>query len=172
MEEAWKLAFAVAMRLLVGQVNRRELAEDITQEAMVRILRHKEPIRRSWKALVRLTVSRLVLNHQRNEATRRGHVCFDSEAVSRARDDWPSPPDMLIEEETETELWVLLDQLDEVFGVGTRAIVDLRAQDVPWSEVIDIVELPLRTCSSREKRAREWISERLSLEVAEGGRHE
>src|SRR5262245_43578481 len=68
-EEARDLAFAVAMRLLVGHPNRRETAEELAQEAMLRIIRNKKPVRRSWRALVRTTVSRLVWTYQRDEGT-------------------------------------------------------------------------------------------------------
>jgi hypothetical protein len=135
---------------------------------MLRICRNKKPIRSSWQALVRTTVTRLVWNHRRDEATRKGHVRFDSEAALLARDVWPGALDNLIEEETETELLALLGQLDERFGAGTRAILELRSQAVPWKEVIAIVDLPLRTCSDREARAKQWLTDRLSLHESRG----
>jgi len=168
MEEARKLAFAVAMCLLVGHHNRRETAEDLAQEAMLRIVRNKKPVRRSWRALVRTTISRLVWNHQRDEGTQGDHLHFDAKAAAGARDEWPGPLDRLIEEETEAELATFLEELDERFGVGTRAIVEFRIQGIPWDEVADLVGLPLRTCSRREAKALEWLSQRRSLQVAEG----
>src|SRR5205823_48129 len=114
----------------------------------------------------------LVYNFRRDEATERGHVRFDSEATLLEEDAWPLPLDQLIEKETEAELRTLLGQLDERFGAGTRAIFELRSQDVPWNEIVAIVELPLRTCSDRETKAKKWLFKRLSLQESRGGHHE
>jgi DNA-directed RNA polymerase specialized sigma24 family protein len=152
--------------------HRRDVAEDIAQEALLRMVRNEEPIQTTWQALLRTIVTRLVWNHRRDEETQRGHVRFDSEAALLAQDGWPGPPDLLIERETEAELWILLGQLDERFGAGTRAIFELRSQGVPWKEIVAIVELSVRTCSNRETAAIEWLYQRLSLQETRGRHHE
>ena len=164
--EARQLAVGVATRF-VG-ANRRDVAEDIAQEAVLRIVKSKVPIRTTWQALLRTIVIRLVSNYRRDEATRKAHLSFDSEAVILGQDDWPGPPEQLINAEIEAELHTLLGQLDQKFGAGTQAVVELRSQGVPWKEVVAIVELPLRTCSNRDATARQWLSQRLSLQETKG----
>ena len=41
----------------------------------------------------------------------------------------------------------LLDRLDVEFGLGTRAIVELRIEGVPWKDIMNILKKPERTCS-------------------------
>jgi DNA-directed RNA polymerase specialized sigma24 family protein len=170
----WQAAsdFAVAQALgLVGH-RRRQLGEDIAQEALMRMWRQKPEIRTTWQALLSTIVLRLAWNHLRDERTRRGHVCIDMEAMQGARDGEPAPPEQLIQAEVSAELAVLLSQLDDRFGRGTRAIVVFRARGVPWDEIVGIVDLAVRTCSYRYQWAIEWLQERLSLQETRGGHHD
>lgn len=173
-EVPWQEAtgFAVSVALGVVGHRRQQLAEDIAQEALMRMCRPGVVIETTWQALLHTITTRLALNRRRDEATRMRHVRLDFENAPESPGGDPGPLDVLVEEELRAELASLMDQLDDEVGAGTRAIVDFRSKGVPWQEIAGLVDLAERTCRYREEAATQWLYQRLSLQETRGGQHE
>lgn len=151
------------------------LADDVTQEAMIRLFNNRTRIRTSWKGFLRTTVAnaaRDLIGREMREIESRRKVQQDREALDGATCSEGGVPDLVAMAELEEELEAALTKLDERFGEGTRAIIELRAQRIPWGEISEALDIPLRTCSDHHGKAAMWLRKQLSLAPGKGGDHE
>jgi RNA polymerase sigma factor (sigma-70 family) len=150
----------------------RELAEDVAQESLSKLFKNTGRVRVSWKAMLSKIVVNTARTRLKRDAARRARCWPDTAAVSAAPSEEPEPIDQAGWSEAAALLKPLLAQLDARFGRGTRAIVDFRAEGLPWEEIAGVVDLSERTCRYRHEKARAWLSERLALEAVKGGQRD
>jgi DNA-directed RNA polymerase specialized sigma subunit, sigma24 homolog len=121
---------------------------------------------------LRVIVQNTAKTHLKRELTRRRALPAARDEEGDPPDGQPGPGQEAFLNECRAKLPGLLAKLDERFGRGTRAIVELRSQGVPWARIVEIVSLSERTCSTRIKEATKWIAKCLSLEAARRGQDE
>jgi len=147
-DEARKFAYDKALRIC-----RRELADDVAQESVLRLFRYNGVIR-DWRALLSTIVFKTSLTALKRQKSTQARVAVDSVQTEHATASEPTPIDCLM-----VKLLVL--ELDQRFGRGTRAIVDFRKQRFSWEEIARFVGLTDRTCRDRYQKALTWISNQL-----------
>jgi RNA polymerase sigma factor (sigma-70 family) len=145
---------------------RSHMAEEVAQEALVRLSRNLARIKGDWRPYLCQIVQNRARTHLRRELTRQKALPVARDEGSDPLDGHPGPALQAFLNECHAELPALLDELDDRFRRGTRAIVDFRSRRIPWAEIAELVSLSERTCSSRFNEAMTWLAERLSLEVA------
>ena len=150
-----------------GIVRDQTAAEDLAQEAFVRIFRHVQ----DWKPIGKfttwlLTIARnLALNEIRDRKKRPTLVLnapandtSESEAVSNLSGDDRQPSEEAQRSEAARELRRAVEELPEPFRV-VLVLCDL--QQLSYQECADTLDLPLGTVRSRLSRARGYLEERL-----------
>jgi RNA polymerase sigma-70 factor (ECF subfamily) len=147
--EAGNLAFRVAY----GVLRRREDAEDVAQEALVRAFRSLGTLRdrdrfRPW--LVRISW-RLALDHRRSgkRRERREQVAAEPAPVADGEE-------LAAANEFRTRLWQAIDDLPEKLRV---VIVLAGIEGYAGHEVASLLELPEGTVKSRLHEARKRLAE-------------
>jgi RNA polymerase sigma factor (sigma-70 family) len=170
-EEVFDCARRVAIRFCSDGL--AHLADDIAQEAAVRLLNNGHRIATNWQAFLYQITVNLARTHVKRERRRlrgigrRGHEALLDESSSD-----PEVTSQVEAVELDERLEASLAELDIKFGLGTRAIVEFRAQKMTWKDIEDALSIPLRTCSDRHSRAVAWLRRQLSLPPRKGGDHE
>jgi RNA polymerase sigma-70 factor, ECF subfamily len=157
MEELVTVLSPAMFRVAKSIVGDRALAEDVVQDALLRVWQHRDEYRgdaplKNW--VLRIT-----------------HNCAVS-ALRKRRDDVRDPAvlpegDAPVTADIERsvagkaaidDLWLALDRLDEV----SRTIVVLReVERLSYEEISEVLNLPLPTIKTRLFRARRILSEHL-----------
>jgi DNA-directed RNA polymerase specialized sigma24 family protein len=148
------------------------LEDDIAQEAELRLFEHSDQVKTSWKGVLRTTVANVARDLIRREIRQRRIVGEYEAAQRQSPRAEPEAAELAVANEIESKLESLLIELDVQFGLGTRAIVDLRTANVPWKVIATDLDIPLRTCSDRHCKAEAWLRQQLSLPPLKGGHHE
>jgi RNA polymerase sigma factor (sigma-70 family) len=174
----WNTVPAYARKIARGfcQDGLAHLEDDIVQEASLRLFKSSNQIRTSWKGFLRRTVANVAHDLIGHEMRLRRLIRQDQQALAESPSADPEAPDLVataeLEGKLEVEFEAMLAELDVKFGLGTRAIVELRAEKVPWEEIAQALEIPLRTCSYRHGKAEAWLRKKLSLPPQKGGNDE
>lgn len=150
----------------IRNVRDRQLAEDLTQETLLKVFNQ------SWDYLplgrFRAWMFRIARNLLIDDLRRRSHDALvravqartpdDEDALARVAGDFVSPSDSV----DSGELASIIDQvLDEIPADQRLTFVLHHHQDLSLPEVAEIMEIPLATCKSRLRLAREKLSEKL-----------
>ena len=152
---------------LYGMVRDQTTAEDLAQEAFVRIYRHA----REYKPIAKFetwlfTIGRnLALNEMRDRKKRptlvlneKSKDTSEAEAVSRIAGADAPPPEEASRAEAALELRRAIDELPEAFRV-VLVLCDL--EQLTYQECAEVLDLPIGTVRSRLSRARGHLEERL-----------
>lgn len=163
--EAREWAAAKVCQLLRGQYWNRW--DDIVQESMLKLLKNQDQAR-DWKAYLTTIVMNTARTILKKERRKNLEPLADSSNIPLA--DAPRPDERVESTEFSKVVERCLDELDEQFGDGTKAIVCLRNADIPWARISNAVRLSLGTCSDRHEKAHVWLARRLSAKGKEEGR--
>ncbi len=149
--DALEELFARYREPLYGFFRRRlantQRAEDLTQEAFIAVIQGSE--RYEPRARVRTYLYGIALNLLAAERRKQAKQCF-AEMVRE--------PSVTLS--SESEIWVR-DALQKL-GAGEREILMLREYEgLPYSEIADVLRLPVNTVRSRLFRARMALKEYL-----------
>lgn len=150
----------------------RHLAEDVAQEALMRLQPYDGRVKAGWKPLLYTILLNAGRERFSAEDAKRAKVRPDTTEAENAPADVQSVPDLATNDERLAAIEQRLEQLDEKFGAGTRAIIDFRFQGMAWDPISHATGIPVRTCSDRYTKAMTWLCDRLSLQPAQGGRHD
>lgn len=141
----------------VALLRERAEAQDVAQEALIRLWRHRETVGPAGAPLwLRRTAHNLCIDHVRRRRSR-GEVDVER---SEAKDGDPGPGPVRLAESAE-----LGREIERALGalpLGDRAVLVLReVQGLPYDEIAGILDLPLGTLKARLHRAREALRRRL-----------
>ncbi len=151
--------FSPAMfRVAQSIVGDRSLAEDIVQEALVRVWLHLDDYRgdaplKNWALRITHNCAISYLRKRRDESR-------DPETLSALPSEHTGADvaRTVVARSAMHDVWAALDQLDPV----TRSIVILReVEHLSYDEIADILELALPTVKTRLFRARRTLSVQL-----------
>jgi DNA-directed RNA polymerase specialized sigma24 family protein len=170
----WKVVPAYARKIALSfcKDGFAHLADDIAQEAAIRLFKNSNQIRTSWKGLLRRIVANVAHDLVGDEIRLRKLVRQNQAALDGSLCAGPEAPDLVATTELEGNFEAMLAELDIKFGLGTRAIVDLRGQKLPWKDVVEALGIPERTCRFRHDKAEAWLTKQLSLPPRKGSDHE
>ena len=132
-------------------------AQDVTQEAMVRLWQHRDRVEgetaRFW---LRRTTHNLCIDRLRR---RRSSPEVEGELQEEISPDVSAGPARLAES---AELGRKIEAALSALPVRDRAVLILREiQGLPYAEIAEIVEVPLGTLKARLHRAREQLRAKL-----------
>jgi RNA polymerase sigma factor (sigma-70 family) len=170
----WGYVSAYARKIARGfsQDGFAHLEEDIAQIAAARLFKNCDRIRTSWKGFLRRAVANAAYDLIGHEIRSRDRIRPDQGILDDVTCGEPGVPDLAAAAELEDKLEAMLTELDVEFGLGTRAIIELRSQKTPWKVIAESLDIPLRTCSDRHGKAEAWLRKQLSLPPRKGGDHE
>jgi RNA polymerase sigma-70 factor (ECF subfamily) len=153
-------AFAVAFSVM----GNRHDAGDMTQEAFIKVFRNigKFNFQSSFNTWLHRIVKNVCIDELRKR--KRGTVVSldaaissdDGEYVMQIPDESPGIQEILEREETKEFLWEALDELKENHRL-VLVLADIKGYD--YTEVADIVGVPVGTVKSRISRARIKLAE-------------
>ncbi len=168
----WHDARELARQIALPLCGRRyhHLVDDIVQESLVRLFRNGSRITKGWRPFLSKITSNAARTALQREQRSRRILAPNQALVETTLDENHDPSEQVWLAECQQTFRSLLDRLDVEFGLGTRAIVELRIEGVPWKDIMNILRKPVRTCSSREARALNWIYRKLSLRIGKEGR--
>jgi RNA polymerase sigma-70 factor, ECF subfamily len=155
-EERLAEASGLAFRVAYGVLRRREDAEDVAQEAAVRVLRRFGTLKnrdrfRSW--LVRIAW-RLAIDRRRSERRRETR----EQVAWQERPPAPTAEDLAAARQTEERVWRAMDGLPD----SLRIVLVLAAiQGHGLRDVAALLHLPEGTVKSRLHEARRRLLEKL-----------
>jgi RNA polymerase sigma-70 factor (ECF subfamily) len=150
----------------IRNVRDRQLAEDLTQETLLKVFNQ------SWDYLplgrFRAWMFRIARNLLIDDLRRRSHDALvravharrddEEDTLARVAGDFVSPSDSV----DSGELVAVIDQvLDEIPADQRLTFILHHHEELSLPEVADIMEIPLATCKSRLRLAREKLSEKL-----------
>jgi len=141
----------------------QEEAEDVTQEVLLRMWKHRDDINENtlgaW--LSRVTRNACIDVIRRRKAySSRIVVNGDSEQFVNAPSREPGPDEMTMASEFGSRLQLALAAVQEPY----RSIVILREiQDMKYEQISDELELPLNTVKSYLHRGRRMLREKLNF---------
>lgn len=140
----------------------REEAEDVTQEVLLRLWKHRNNIdeRTLLAWLNRVSKNACIdVARRRRAYTARIVVNGESEQVVQARTTDPGPDQMVMTSEFHAQLRTALTEIQEPH----RTIVIMREiQDMTYDQISESLDLPLNTVKSYLHRARRMLREKLS----------
>ena len=155
--------------MIYRMCNRRDDAEELAQEAFCKALERLGQFRGhsgfyTW--LFRIA-SNLVISHRRRDGRIRFHSLDEGGGLDRSqaallagmverRD--PSPAAAAVSAETERRIVRALDELDDEMRI---AVILRDMEDMDYSQIADVLDLPVGTVKSRLHRARMML--RVSL---------
>ena len=153
--------YSIALRM----VRRNEDAEDLTQEAFVRMFRALDRYdpSRPFAAWLFTIATRLCIDHIRRQKLRpvslfQSEPGSDEERMIDVEDPGLRPEEVTSHAEEETRTQDLIDSLPEHY----RIVVMLRhQQDLSYEEIAEALSLPLGTVKARIHRARALLKERI-----------
>ena len=155
--------FTLAFYLL----GKREDAEEILQEVLLRLWRHRSRLERRRLGAWLLTVTRnACYDHlrRRSSAGRDTIVAIDNAALERAAGPEPDPERRTASAELRARVLAELARMPEPF----KSVLILREiQELKYREIADILELPLNSVRVYLHRGRRRLRQRLreALEV-------
>jgi RNA polymerase sigma-70 factor (ECF subfamily) len=158
--------FSIALRM----VRSREDAEDVAQEAFVRVFRsfdRYDPAR-PFAAWLYTIVSRLAIDHIRRRKVRPIVLVHrdpetDEDRIVDVPDPGPRPEEVAANAEEERRT----DELIQSLPPHYRIVVMLRhQQDLSYEEIAEALKLPLGTVKARIHRARALLKKRIEGETS------
>ena len=145
------------LQFVLGMVRDQHLAQDVTQEALVRLWQHRDRVEsetaRFW---LRRTTHNLCIDRLRR---RRSSPEVATELQEEISPDTGAGPARLAES---AELGTKIEQALLSLPERDRAVLILREiEGLPYAEIADAVQIPLGTLKARLHRAREQLRARL-----------
>lgn len=136
-----------------------EEAQDVTQEVLIRLWKHRQEVEEDrllgW--LLRVTRNACI-DALRKRTSYRNVMTVDTDGVARAEGDTTSPAEHVEEGDFYRRLQAALDQLNEPY----RSIVILRElQELKYEEICGAMDLPLNTVKVYLHRGRKMLREQL-----------
>jgi RNA polymerase sigma-70 factor, ECF subfamily len=140
--------------------SRREHAEDLLQESILRAWQQWEKLRdraatRSWLFQIAL---RTLLEHVRRNARREQLVSvvdLEPEFVELVASPAPTSLELLIERASDEAVWMALGALPRELGLALELY---EVEELSYAEVAAALELPIGTVMSRIHRARRQLA--------------
>lgn len=135
-------------------------AKDITQDVFIKFWENYDDIDqdRALGWLLRVTRNACI-DAIRKRKTRRKSVTYDSDGITRAEDESPSPHDHAESSDFEAHLDEALDNIDEPY----RSVVVLREiQNLKYKEIADALDMPLNTVKVYIHRGRKKLRNQLA----------
>lgn len=146
-------------------LHRREAAEDVTQEVLVRFWQHRDSLESDALPWLLRVTRNACIDALRHRSTRRDVFAGDAEEVRRARSRRASPQADAEAADFRAHLDRALDELGEPY----RSLVILREiQGFSYKDISQTLDLPLGTVKGYLHRARK----RLRHYLAEATNHE
>jgi len=137
-------------------------AQDVAQEALVRLWRHREQVDAALAGVWLLRTTRNLCIDRLRRRVVRSEVDDGPEVLERHGGDAPDPERLAGSSETGRAVLRALGELSE----ADRSVVVLReVQGLPYDEIADALGIPLGTLKARLHRARE----RLRAELVRAG---
>ena len=133
-----------ARRLAYALVRDADIADDVAQEAALRISQGRFRPRTSFAAAMRGMVRNIVWNHRRSEKRREA-----KERRGVLRGEASSPPDLLVRAESQVLLWSRVRALPEPYRV---TLLMRYLDDLPPRRIAASLGLSVETVKSRLKR--------------------
>ena len=132
-------------------------AQDVTQEALIRLWQHHESVDRPRAHLwLKRTAHNLCIDRIRRRKTR--PESSDDDAVTAGVDHGPDPLRLA----ESNQFGGLLGQALETLPERDRAVILLReVQGLPYNEIAEILGVPLGTLKARLHRARDLLRTKL-----------
>lgn len=166
-EKYKRQVFSIALRMLRSA----EDAEDLTQEAFVRMFRaiDRYDPNRPFGAWLMTIASRLCIDHIRRKRLQTISIFQQQPGSSEERqieleDPGLQPEEITSHREEEDRAQALIDSLPPHY----RIVVMLRHQeDLSYEEIAEALELPLGTVKARIHRARALLKQRLETRSQE-----
>ncbi len=152
-----------ARRLALALVSDRDVAEDIAQDAALRIVQGRLQASESYRGLLATTVRRLVINRWRSKHRRRHH---ETSAVDGRRS-IAATDDLAAMAEMQATLWTLVRELPEPYG-STLLLRFL--EGLPPRRIAKNRSVPVETVKSQLKRGLRMLRVRMDRQY--GGRRE
>lgn len=149
-----KMAFNVAYRILGNE----EDAKDMTQEALIKVFRNLKSFRMdsSFSTWLYRIVMNTCKDHLRKNKVKvismdQSYDVGDGEVQMEFEDEGLKPDELLVSKETQSEVQEALMEVSE----KNRIVVVLRdIKGFSYSEISDIVNIPIGTIKSRISRGR------------------
>lgn len=138
----------------------REAAQDVTQEVLIRLWRHRGEVDgdRALGWLMRVARNACIDVHRKRRSTR-AVMTVDTDGVLDAAGDAESPAEATEAHDFQRHLRRALDALADPY----RSIVILReVQDMKYEEISGAMNLPLNTVKVYLHRGRKMLREQLS----------
>jgi RNA polymerase sigma-70 factor, ECF subfamily len=157
MDELVEILSPAMFRVAQSIVGDRALAEDVVQDALLRVWQHRDDYR--GDAPLKNWVLRITHNCAVSALRKRRDDVRDPSVLPEGE----SPPGSDIERSVAgraavDDLWVALDRLDD----ASRTIVVLReVERLSYEEIAEVLNLPLPTIKTRLFRSRRILSEHL-----------
>ncbi len=138
----------------------REVAQDVTQDVLIRFWEHHDEIN-SNKALgwlLRVTRNACI-DELRKRKTRRNALTVDTDGLEHASGSHPSPADDAEAADFREHLEDALDEVDEPY----RSVIILREiQNLKYKEISDALDMPMNTVKVYVHRGRKKLRNQLS----------
>lgn len=140
-----------------------EDAEDVTQEVLVRMWRHRENVEPArMHAWVMRVARNLVIDVSRRRRKRAAVFAEGADVEALAVETTAAPADGTERSELRSALETMVSELDEPY----RSIVIMREiQDRSYNEIAEAMEMPLGTVKVYLHRARRRLRERVRKEL-------
>ncbi|MEO7417267.1 MAG: sigma-70 family RNA polymerase sigma factor, partial [Thermoanaerobaculia bacterium] len=144
----------------------REEAEDVTQEVLLRLWRHRQGVDEerlgSWLLRVTRNACYDLLRKRRSEAAAGFTRIFDDEAVQEVASGEPGPQDRAEASDFRRRLLVALAEIGEPY----KSVIILReVQGLPHREIGEALGIPEATVRVHLHRGRRRLRERLNEDV-------
>jgi RNA polymerase sigma-70 factor (ECF subfamily) len=134
-------------------------AQDVAQEALVRLWQHREGVQRAGARLwLNRTVRNLCIDRLRKRKVR-SELSDGEERLSHEADDGPGPQQLA----ESSELGRLIQRALSAMSAEDQAVVVMReVQGLAYDEIAEALGVPLGTLKARLHRARERLRAKLN----------
>ena len=167
----WGLAREIALKTARRICNNRDtgtdFAEDIAQDSIIKLMANLSKVRVGWKPLLYKIVLSVAATKLKRES-RQPTSPVDETLIDNESDGEPQPALGAQNAEDLEAFQGLLCELDQRFGRGTRAILELRCRGTRWQEIARITKLKDRTNRYRYEKAKKWMKDQWSRREAKG----
>lgn len=162
-DSLWPYVFSIIYRKVSSQ---KELAEDLSQEVFLRILRYVDFTKLQKPASFRSYVARIARNQVADYLTSKDSAGQSSQALPLTE------AEMITEDESEKHLEFedLLDRILQPLSSGERNLAHMLAADLSLDEIADLLNVSYSAAATRVHRLRAKLKDHPVFAEFEGGR--